>query len=117
MSFCVLRDLQAEKIADERTRTAYLCSLRVIKRALQGFAGVCKSRIFRRFPFPWLAECCTVLRPRWYQSGINVALVLTSTKDTLVLRFYDLLRKATNNHSVVPTAAPRLTFGCICSNL
>jgi hypothetical protein len=57
--------------ADERTRTADLISLRVITQALQGFAEDCKSRIFRGVSFPCLAECCTVLRSRWYQSGIK----------------------------------------------
>ncbi len=32
-------------------------------------------------------------------------------------RFYDLLRKAANDHSVVPTAAPRLSVGYICNQL
>src|SRR5215203_5549006 len=47
------------------------CSLRVIGQALQGFAGGCKSRIFGRLSLLRLAACCTVLRSRWYQSGIN----------------------------------------------
>jgi hypothetical protein len=47
------------------------CSLRVIGRALQGFAQACKSRISKRVSYPCLAECCTVLRSRWYQSSIN----------------------------------------------
>ena len=60
------------KRADERTRTAYPCSLRVIIQALQRVAGVCKSRIFRGIFFPWLAPCCTVLRSRWCQSGVKL---------------------------------------------
>src|SRR5215211_9550757 len=48
------------------------CSLRVITQALQGCAGDCKRPIFRGVFFPCLAACCTVLRSRWYQSGINV---------------------------------------------
>jgi hypothetical protein len=47
------------------------CSLRVITQALQGIAGVCKSRIFKGGSFPCLAPRYTVLRSRWYQSGIN----------------------------------------------
>src|SRR5215208_38518 len=47
------------------------CSLRVITQALQGAAGGCDSRISRRFPLLRVAECCTVLRSRWYQSGIT----------------------------------------------
>src|SRR5215211_312999 len=47
------------------------CSLRVITQALQGVARTCKSRIFRGVSFPCLAECCTELRSRWYQSGIR----------------------------------------------
>jgi hypothetical protein len=50
------------------------CSLRVITQALQGVAGGCKCRIFRGVSFLRLAECCTVLRSRWYQSGINIML-------------------------------------------
>src|ERR687890_2523259 len=47
------------------------CSLRVITQALQGVAEDCKCRIFRGVSFPCLAACCTVLRSRWYQIGIN----------------------------------------------
>ena len=52
-------------------RTADLLQLRVISQALQGFAGGCKTRISRGVSFPCLAACCTVLRSRWYQSGIK----------------------------------------------
>jgi hypothetical protein len=57
--------------ADERTRTADLVSLRVIGQALQGFARGCKSRISKGYSFLRVAPRCTVLRSRWYQSGIN----------------------------------------------
>jgi hypothetical protein len=60
--------------ADERTRTADLISLRVITQALQGCAGDCKFRISIGVSFLCLATCCTVLRFRWYQSGINIIL-------------------------------------------
>jgi hypothetical protein len=63
--------LQVKRRADERTRTAYPCSLRVMHQALQGFAEACKSRISRAISFLCLAACCTVLRSRWYQSGIK----------------------------------------------
>jgi hypothetical protein len=36
-----------------------------------GVAGGCKCRIFRGVSFLYLAASCTVLRSRWYQSGIN----------------------------------------------
>src|SRR5829696_3839672 len=41
--FCldVLVSVQRVQRADERTRTAFLISLRMINQALQGFAGVC----------------------------------------------------------------------------
>ena len=58
--------------ADERTRTADLCSLRVIHHALQGFARVCKYCISKGVSFLRLALCCTVLRSRWYQSSIKL---------------------------------------------
>jgi hypothetical protein len=61
--------------ADERTRTAYPCSLRVIHQALQGFAEACKFRIFRRLSMLRIAGCCTVLRSRWCQIGVNTILV------------------------------------------
>jgi hypothetical protein len=62
---------QRKKRADERTRTAHLLQLRVIIHALQGVAQACKSRISKPFSFPRLAACCTVLRSRWCQSGVN----------------------------------------------
>jgi hypothetical protein len=66
--------LREKQRADERTRTADLPSLRVITQALQGFAQACKSRISKRLSLLRVALCCTVLRSRWYQSRINVAL-------------------------------------------
>jgi hypothetical protein len=66
-----------KKRADERTRTADLISLRVISQALQGFAALCKPRVCKRFSLPSLAQCCTALRSRWCQSGVNIALVFT----------------------------------------
>src|ERR687895_522414 len=63
--------LWAKQRADERTRTADLTSLRLIGQVLQGCAGGCKCRIFRGVSFLYLAACCTVLRSRWYQSGIK----------------------------------------------
>ena len=51
------------------------CSLGVIGHVLQGCAGVCKSRIYKRLSLLWFAACCTVLRSRWYQSGINRGVV------------------------------------------
>src|SRR5918999_4162215 len=47
------------------------CSLRVITQALQGCAGDCECRICRGDFFLRLAECCTVLRTLWCQSGVN----------------------------------------------
>jgi len=47
------------------------CSLRVISHVLQGFAEACKSRISKRLSVLRIAACCTALRSRWYQSGIN----------------------------------------------
>ena len=49
------------------------CLLRVITHALLGCARSCKSRIFRGVSFLRLAEYCTVLRSRWYQSGIRTS--------------------------------------------
>jgi hypothetical protein len=43
----------------------------VITQALQGVAQTCKSPISKGVSFLYLAECCTVLRSRWYQSGIS----------------------------------------------
>jgi hypothetical protein len=57
--------------ADERTRTALLLQLRVITQELQGVAQTCKSPISKGVSFLYLAEGCTVLRSRWYQSGIK----------------------------------------------
>src|SRR5215211_1397086 len=59
--------------ADEQTRTADLISLRVIIHALQGIAGACKSRISKPLSLLRFAAYCTVLRYRWYQSGVSSA--------------------------------------------
>ena len=67
----LLRLLQIKRRADERARIAYPCSLRVIGQALQGVAEACKSRILKPISFLRLAQCCTVLRSRWCQSGVN----------------------------------------------
>jgi hypothetical protein len=56
-----------------------LLQLRVIGHALQGFAWGCKSRISKPVSFLGLAPCCTVLRSRWYQIGINIASTLRFT--------------------------------------
>ena len=48
----------------------------MIIQKLQEFAEGCKYRISKPVSFLGLAPYCTVLRPRWYQSGINVILVL-----------------------------------------
>jgi hypothetical protein len=70
-----IRLTYAEMRAGERTRTADLISLRVIIHALQGFARACKCRIDKGVSFLCLALCCTVLRSRWNQDGINITLV------------------------------------------
>jgi hypothetical protein len=56
--------------ADERTRTADLL-ITSDRSALQGVAQPCKSRISKGFSLLCLAERCTVLRSRWYRSGIK----------------------------------------------
>jgi hypothetical protein len=71
LTICVSPANHGKKRADERTRTVDLLQLRVIGQALQRFARGCKIRISRPVSFPRLAVCCTVLRSRWYQSGIN----------------------------------------------
>jgi len=62
--------------ADERTRTAFL----LITSDPSDVAGICTAlqiRISRLVPFHWFALCCTVLRSRWCQSGVKIALVST----------------------------------------
>jgi len=48
-----------------------LLQLRVIGHMLQGCAGACKSRISKPVSLLSFALCCTVLRSRWYQSGVK----------------------------------------------
>ena len=67
----VVLQFQQKLGADERTRTADLISLRVIIQALQRFARGCNSRISKPFSLLRFAECCTILRSRWYQIGIK----------------------------------------------
>ena len=68
--------LQVKKKADERTRTDDLLQLRVIGQALQGFAQVCKCRIFRGV---FLSPGCCVLHriafpvvSEWYPGRATV---------------------------------------------
>ena len=62
-------------MSEPNFRKTLTCLLRVMHQALQGFAGPCKTRISKLFTFLWLAACCTVLRSRWYQSGISPLLI------------------------------------------
>jgi hypothetical protein len=59
--FRVFRFLSRFRRADERTRTAFLLQLRVCGLGLLGVAGVCKSRINKRFSVPCIAHRCRVL--------------------------------------------------------
>jgi hypothetical protein len=68
---CIDPDLYRLWRADERTRTAYPCSLRVIIQVLLGFAWGCKYRIDKPLSLLWFALCCTVLRSRWCQNGVK----------------------------------------------
>src|SRR5215212_11100355 len=52
-----------ERRADERTRTAYPCSLRVCGQWLLDVAAACKFRINKRSLVPSIAHCCSKLRP------------------------------------------------------
>ena len=70
----VVLQFQQKLGADERTRTAFL----LITSDHSGVAGVaqaCKSRISKPVSFLCLAPCCTVLRSRWCQSGVNIVLI------------------------------------------
>jgi hypothetical protein len=55
------------------------CSLRVISHVLQGFARSCKYPLSKGFSLLCLALCCSVLRSRWCQSGVNYHLCIRVT--------------------------------------
>ncbi len=61
---------EVEGRADERTRTADLLITSPMHRALLGYAGDCKCRLFGLVSLHCLALCCTGLRSRWCQSGV-----------------------------------------------
>ena len=67
------------QIAENKEPTSGLepltCSLRVSHRVLQGRARACTYRISKPFSLHRFALCCTVLRSRWCQSGVNITLV------------------------------------------
>src|SRR5829696_5154071 len=73
-AFCDLCEIPANR-NNWREPTSGLepltCSLRVIHQALQGLARSCDFRISKAFPLLRVARRCTVLRSRWYQSGIK----------------------------------------------
>jgi hypothetical protein len=87
-----LRVLQEKRRADERTRTAGLILLRVIIQVLLVFARGCKSRIYKVLSLLCLAPSCTVLRSRWCQSGVKIALPSAFTDGELKHRKYGLSR-------------------------
>ena len=69
-SYCIIGLLMRNRGADERTRTAYPCSLRVIGHVLLGVARVCKSAYLSHFLFPGLlcvAPYCVRVVSEWYQ--------------------------------------------------
>jgi hypothetical protein len=49
-----------------------LLQLRVIIQVLQRFARACKCPISKLVSLLRFALCCTVLRSRWCQSGVNI---------------------------------------------
>src|SRR5919112_3859991 len=69
-----------------------LLQLRVITQALQGCARVCKYRISKPVSFLCLAQCCTVLRSRWYQIGIKRPWVTCSRFLSCTCRMATLVR-------------------------
>jgi hypothetical protein len=73
--FGVGKPIQESRRADSNRLP--LLQLRVITQTLLGVVGACKSRISKGIFFLWFAVCCTVLRSRWSQSGVNVILVST----------------------------------------
>jgi hypothetical protein len=86
-----------------------LLQLRVIIQALQGVARDCKCRISKPIPLLYLAECCTVLRSRWYQNGIR-------TSDSYSLRARPMVRtrdlpRATIHRPLFPGGAVGCNIG------
>jgi hypothetical protein len=81
-----LRVLQAEKRADERTRTADLISLRVIIHVLLGFAQDCETRISKPILFSALPCIATYCAP----SGVRVVSIHLRIRLTLLYRFRSL---------------------------
>ena|SRR5215204_4334543 len=81
------------------------CSLRVIGQVLRGLARGCNFRISKPFSLLRVAGRCTVLRSRWYQSGIR-----TSNSHTLTAgpmgRTWDL-----RNHN--PPTVGCLVLPCV----
>jgi hypothetical protein len=71
LTFLSIRLIYAESGEPTSGLEPLTCSLRVIGHVLRGFAQECKSRISRRLSLLRVAQCCTVLRSRWYQSGIK----------------------------------------------
>jgi hypothetical protein len=63
------------------------CSLRVIIHALQGVAHSCESRISKPLSLLRFARCCTVLRSRWCQSGVNIVLCIRVTQSSTLVPF------------------------------
>ena|SRR5215207_3745139 len=92
------------------------CSLRVIIHVLQGFALVCESRTSKRFSLVRLALCCTVLRSRWCQSGINKGIAPSrscSLKWDLTIMLLSIHLGTAVRASTTPTGVQRARGGSL----
>jgi hypothetical protein len=76
-------------------------SLRVISQVLQGIAEGCKTRISRRLSLLRFAACCTVLRSRWYQSGVNRSI---AASQSCSLAHASEVRPAPRRHTSIKSA-------------
>jgi hypothetical protein len=62
--------------ADSNRLALLITSVRsVVAGRCRGMHRLCKSRISKPVSCLCLVACCTVLRPRWCKSGVNVTLI------------------------------------------
>src|SRR5215213_2442802 len=68
---CTYRSIYEENKGPTSGLEPPTCSLRVCGLGLLSVARACNSRIDKPVTFLWLPLCCTVMRSRWCQSGVN----------------------------------------------
>jgi hypothetical protein len=115
----VLVPVQRVRRADERARTAYPCSLRVIGQALQGFTGVANAAYLSRLLFcrlPRVAPYCVPGGVRVVSGGRGFCVADPFTLDGRAREEEGLNTPSYASYPTTSSSCPSCAFGGIIAN-